>query len=389
LSDHDGPIDRRDRLGLLAGLAGLMMSGVAVTMVIVVGLAVLLRRGWRIALFHTAPLAACYLLWYAVIGRSGYNTIVRSGHHLAYTFTLHATLQFVRIGLEGAYHAMGQLPGVGVLLGIMLVTGLPLAAVTRQRSGQLRELAAPTALLIGSVLFLAITATGREELGAATASHSRYIHIVAALTLPALAVAADAFVRRQRRLLPVAVLLFAVAIPRNVQVLADQERAAKPGNDETRQMIFAVAHDPLARRLSPAFHPEQGAAPWVTLGWLLDGAARGRIPKPPHVSSSDLASDRLRLSFLQQNAGTPGPGLSCRKMTVPFLVTLHTGDEIGLSRYGVRIAPKYDPHVLPFNLVFMPDGRSSWLRVLRDTGPIRVGVLNERVQTQICRRASS
>src|SRR5262249_41669374 len=57
LADHAGKVDWRDWLGLLAGLAGLMTAGVAVTMVIVVGLAVLMRRGWRVALLHTAPLA--------------------------------------------------------------------------------------------------------------------------------------------------------------------------------------------------------------------------------------------------------------------------------------------------------------------------------------------
>ena len=48
LADHDGPLDRRDWLGLAAGFLGLMCSGVAVTMVFVVGVAALLRRGWRI-----------------------------------------------------------------------------------------------------------------------------------------------------------------------------------------------------------------------------------------------------------------------------------------------------------------------------------------------------
>ena len=37
LADHDGELDRRDRLGLLAGLIGLMTSGVAVVMVLIVG----------------------------------------------------------------------------------------------------------------------------------------------------------------------------------------------------------------------------------------------------------------------------------------------------------------------------------------------------------------
>src|SRR3954462_5852374 len=68
LADHDGPVDRRDAIGLLAGLAGLLCSGVAVTMTMVVGLTMLMRRGWRIALLHTVPLGAVYSLWWATIG---------------------------------------------------------------------------------------------------------------------------------------------------------------------------------------------------------------------------------------------------------------------------------------------------------------------------------
>ena len=58
LADHDGPVDRRDYLGLGTGLAALMCSGVAVSMAIVVGLATLMRRGWRIALLHSPGSAA-------------------------------------------------------------------------------------------------------------------------------------------------------------------------------------------------------------------------------------------------------------------------------------------------------------------------------------------
>ena len=67
LADHDGPLDRRDWLGLLAGFAGLLCSGVAITMTVVVGLAVLLRRGLarlaRGAVPHRAARASRTLLW--------------------------------------------------------------------------------------------------------------------------------------------------------------------------------------------------------------------------------------------------------------------------------------------------------------------------------------
>jgi hypothetical protein len=48
LADHDGPLDRRDGFGLLAGFCGLMCSSVAISMVVAVGIAVLLRRGRRV-----------------------------------------------------------------------------------------------------------------------------------------------------------------------------------------------------------------------------------------------------------------------------------------------------------------------------------------------------
>ena len=73
LAVHDGPVDRRDYFGLVAGLAGLMCSGVAVTMVVVVGLAVLFTRGWRLAVLHTLPLGAVYVVWWLIVGHEGYT----------------------------------------------------------------------------------------------------------------------------------------------------------------------------------------------------------------------------------------------------------------------------------------------------------------------------
>jgi hypothetical protein len=51
------------------------------------------------------------------------------------------------------------------------------------------------------------------------------MHVVAALSLPAIAVAADALVRRWRVIAPVAVALLLVGIPGNVEALADQQFA--------------------------------------------------------------------------------------------------------------------------------------------------------------------
>lgn len=357
LADHDGTIDRRDWLGLLAGLAGLMMSGVAVTMVLVVGLAVLVRRGWRTALLHTVPLAVVYLTWFYAIGRSSYNA-----DHLI----LDGIPGFVWRGMSGAYDAMGQVRGVGLALALVLAVGLPIAVLDRRREGRTVELAAPIALLAGSLAFMLITSTGRVDHAGAGADASRYVHLVAAMSLPAIAVAVDAFVRRLPWFLPVGIVLLLVGIPGNVRALADEQHAAKPVNDATRQMILSLPRDELAQQMPRDFRPEPRYAAWVSVGWLLDAEAQHRLPAPPPASANDAAANRLRLSFRPEPNSRPGS--VCSRREGPVDVTLQRGDQLAL-RTAVTITPAGDPNVLPAPTQF---GAGHWLEVLGDTGPVSI-----------------
>src|SRR5204862_5373503 len=161
--------------GLLAGVVGLMCSGVAVTMVVVVGLATLVRRGWRVAALHTAPLAVLFVGWFVTSAR---NEFV--GYH---RIPIGQVPRFVAAGIANAFKEMGQVPGAGVALGILLLVGLvaawePLTSAERRRCA-----AAPGALLIGAILFLLIISQGRaygfDQHADPTAS-SRYIHLVSA-----------------------------------------------------------------------------------------------------------------------------------------------------------------------------------------------------------------
>jgi hypothetical protein len=75
------------------------------------------------------------------------------------------------------------------LLAVALIAGLILAVVRARRSGELAARLAPLGLLVGSVLFLVITVTGRaSSFGSTYALQPRYAYLVAAMTLPALAV---------------------------------------------------------------------------------------------------------------------------------------------------------------------------------------------------------
>ncbi|MGH8984169.1 MAG: hypothetical protein ACRDY6_09900 [Acidimicrobiia bacterium] len=217
LADHDGPIDRRDWLGLLAGLAGLLCSGVAVAMTIVIGLAMLIRRGWRVALFHTAPLGLVFVLWWVTTARYYYNA--RRG-------TLGDVARFVATGIGATFDAMGQLPGAGIVLGVFLVVGLALAWHGLDRVELRRRAAVPGALLVGTIVFLVISGLDRAStgLGPSIARSGRYLHLVAALSLPAVAVAADAVARRWRMLAPAVLVVLLIGIPGNLHILARERQ---------------------------------------------------------------------------------------------------------------------------------------------------------------------
>ena len=208
LADHAGPLDRRDWFGLAAAVFGLMCSGVAVAMVVAVGIATVLRRGVRVAAFHTVPAVVIYLAWYARYGRSATRFVGSPS----------GTVSFVRTGLAATFGAIGQVTGAGVVLGLVLVAGLALLWEQRGPSSRAERFAMPTALLLGALVFFITAAVGRtsgQEV-VALPKESRYLYVAAALLIPVIGVAVDIVIRQRRALGVVGLLLLLVGIPGNV-----------------------------------------------------------------------------------------------------------------------------------------------------------------------------
>lgn len=286
LADHDGRIDWRDWLGLGAGLAALMCSGVGVTMVVVVGLAVLLRRGWRMALFHAMPLGVLFGAWWFAYGRGNYDLADPTPARIG---------EFITTGVGAAFDAMGQLPGAGVALGALLVVGLVVAWRHIDRSEVRRGAAAPAALLAGSVVLLMISGLGRAgAFGPDFARQSRYLHLVAAFCLPALAVAANAVAVRWPPLALVGFVLLLVGIPGNIASIDDHARARGD-----RDLILTLAHLPAATRAPRALQPARDLAIHGSMGWFLEGAESGRIPRADDPSARTVRNATVRLSLFQ------------------------------------------------------------------------------------------
>ncbi len=324
VADHDGSGSRRDWWALLAGLAALMSSGVGVTMVLIVGLAVLIRRGWRAAAFQTVPLAAVYLLWFVTYGHSGYTSRAPAGRLLSFTKDLLGT----------TFRSLGQSILLGVVLVAVLIFGLVLAWRPLGRRRFRQRAAAPAALLVGAVVFAVLTALGRALPQVLffryTEVASRYQYIVAALLLPPLAVAADGIGRYLGRLWPVMALPFLIGVPGNINVLTSKADEFAKISTAYQAELIGAARSPIAPLL-PANYSIDPLGPYLTIGFLRDAARNGRLPSSPMLSAS--AQRSLPLNVALRLVPTP-PLSACRPMSGPVVARFDAGTILRIALDG-------------------------------------------------------
>ena len=315
LVDHDGAVDRRDWFGVGAGMLALMCSGVAVTMIVVVVIAALLRRSWRVAALHGAPIVV-YTAWWLHYSHGKYS----------FTGSARQIVEWCISGAAGVFDALGSVWGVGWVLAALLIGGCVLAARGSGLRAARRELALPAALLLGAAAFLVIAAFDRSGVGSSAAKLGRYLHILAALTLPAVAVAIDALLRRSQVIGVAAMAVLLVGVPGNIAGARDYAHRQRVIDDTTKQVMLSIARAPLARRVPRSLRPDPNRAPTLTIGWLLDGVKSGRVPATP-VPMRVARTNDLRLSLLEVDHRS---GLPCRALTAPVNLRLVKGDTIGI-----------------------------------------------------------
>ena len=372
LADHDDPFDRRDGLGLLAGLAAMLCSSVGIAMVVAVGVATFMRRGWRIALIHTVPLGLLFVLWWATLARSSYD-LTRQANPTSPSHVF----RFIVGGVVSTFRALGQGRGVGLMLGVLLLAGLVVAWRSLSRQELRARAAVPVALTVGAIVFLGLTGFGRGATGPGASERGRYLYVVAALLLPALAVAADAVIRRWLALAPVVLTVLVLGIPGNVKDAADYaDGAESPLFRRTQLTLPRLA---LAQAVPRSYVPQTGPQYYyVTIGWLLDGVASGRIPEPRLITRAEVATDNLRLSL--SRSATPDVkqlhfkcvALEGGQNPAEVELRLDKGQQVSVYDAAIRLMPASPPTGPAFPLEL--DGRSGGISTvaIRDGTAFRV-----------------
>lgn len=334
LADHDGPFGRRDALGLAFGALAVMSSAVGLTMALVVGMAVLARRGWRMALAHAVPPILLYGIWSVTSDATTSTPFGRPA--------IGVLVDWVRTTEVETFLGLGHFPVVAATLAAVLVVGMALVWGpwrNEDLAAVRRRLAMPVALLVGGVLFATSSGLGRAWTGVDSAGGGRYVYLGAAFALPLLAVAAQAIADRWRWATPALVVLLVLPIPFNLSGFNPDIF----GPDYMRQredILTTAVRMPFARRVPRDVQPipDPYASDDVTMGFLLNAGRNGDLT-PSSRPLGPLTTNELKVRLGVAARPVSGPSPRCDPSTGLLELSPDEGD-VFVTRSPMRIATR-------------------------------------------------
>ncbi len=281
-----GPLGRRDLIAIAMLVVALTWSGVAVTMVVVVGLFALLTRGVAVAAATVVPPAVVYLAWYA-----GWGHDVGGRDPDPLTVAIQKLPEFVWEGLTSAVDDVAGVVGVGAVVLVLLGVFVALR-IRPQEPADARVLATT----VGAVVFLTLTGVRRTSFGIETAGSARYVYVVAALLLPVAALAVDRALRGRPLRATVLVAVTVVLVGVQVSELNDEAQRWAGIEQEQKHRIMAAAELALEDDVFLSLTPAPTFSPDLTLVELLRLDDEDKLPGNVEVTQADRLT---ALTYLQ------------------------------------------------------------------------------------------
>jgi hypothetical protein len=361
LTDQDrAAFGRRDLLVWGIATAGIMSSGIGLTMLAATGVVALLRRGWRATLLTVAAPLVVYIVWLAAIGRSGFT-----GTHVT-RGSLLLIPDYVWRGLTNTLDAASGLTGFGAVA----LVGLLVWMLYRHRLAA--EMAPAFAAAAGAAAFFFLTAVARSAYGPGEATSSRYVYIGTVLLIPIIAVVTTRLARTARVAQMGVVLIAVFALGHNLSALVSHAREEAALKQERKQQILAGAQLISSGARLIGGQPDPLYAPDLSTPDLALMLHRGALPPLNGLSETDRLSAVLALQVdLQQVAQLPAsPDVVARTGAGGFLqpagagcvhATSYGGNETLTLRFAeagsVRIHSPSNEQVSA--VLVSPDGKAS------------------------------
>ncbi len=306
-------------------ILGLMSSGLGVTMVVVVGLAVLMLQGIRAALVAISVPAAVYLIWYWRIG----SAAVESNKLGVNVDSAPQLPQYIVTGISRSLEGWTSLRGGGgaLFLGLLIFACLRVKDIRGPASVAFAGVA-------GVVVLFTLTGVGRLALGVDAAAAGRYVYAAVALLVPVACLALtdlQRFGKSPTPVLPALLVGIAVAGVSGLIIAARQEQQRE---DPVRRRVLAAAE--LIRAGMPLTEQAvDSTSPNLTVPLLAQLVRERRLPAAVPAAADVLeAASQLQVALRDDDPGLPPLSVTAAAR----LTRVGVGGDIGCSLYRV-VAP--------------------------------------------------
>jgi hypothetical protein len=270
LIDHDGPPDRRDVVGVVAGLVAVSSSGFGPFFILGTLLFMVMRRRWKAAAIATVPTALASAWWWLFWGQDPAGD--------AHQGSLSGLPAYVNRGIQAVFQGMTSSVS---LVGVALLATLAVL-LWRRRDSSSHDLMFSFAVT-AAAMYVGL-AIQRGGFGVDTAANSRYVYMGAVLFMPAFGVAVDQLVRIGSPAIWAGRLMLIGAIAMNIGALRSN------GNDWAnlaageRNLLELVAASPAFPTVDKSIAPLYDFSPDVRIGDLPELVADGAIH--PHAATT-------------------------------------------------------------------------------------------------------
>jgi hypothetical protein len=191
--------------------------------------------------------------------------------------------------------------------------------------------------------------------GSEAAKPSRYVHLLAAMLLPAIVVAGDALARRWRPALPIVAIVLLVGVPANIAAGSSKNTNEERVLEGNQPLLEALPVVDVAKEVPGSVHPDRNVFLDVTNKWLQAGNRSGRIPDPDRITPKVAGVARTRLALEQvRDVSVPA---SCVPLKGRTRITLQEGEGLRLRGGDARVRMVHDGKLGP-PVIYARVGRS-------------------------------
>lgn len=317
--DRDRRTARHDLIVAVVATIGLMTSGVMVAMVVGLTVVAWARRGWLAAVRVATLPAVVYVAWAIGVWLPSLPPERKPSLDLA------GSVAFVWTSLGNAFDQALFVPGAGGVIALLLLVVLARTPLQRRRL-------AVFATATSALAFLGLAAISRvADHGITGGTAPRYVYIVVALLLPAIAIALDRLIGVARPTAVAVAGLLAVVLVAAASSLVTAARETATEEQQVQRELNAAASLVVEDADLIGLRPSLTQPVIMRVDHLRALVADGNLPSVGDFGPADLLAARVALQVAATAA--PAGDASARP----------TSDEPVLDNaVGLAIAPDRD-----------------------------------------------